>query len=226
MHGSANAAGRSSAECRTAARRPTTDMSLCDGLIFDMDGTLTVPALDYQAIRAEIGLPSGDLAAAIAALPENGRRRAWGIIERHEHEANQHQQLQDGCKQLLVRCRREGIKIGVVTRNMAESVQVLCHRFCLEFDIALSREFLHMKPHPGPVLHILETWGFSPGQVLMVGDYVHDVLCGQAAGVATCFFENPGKPCRGAVPDYSVTSMAELEELVFGDYADAAVVAT
>jgi HAD superfamily hydrolase (TIGR01549 family) len=191
-------------------------MPTYDGLIFDMDGTLTVPALDFQRIRAEIGLPPGDLAVAIAALPEAGRRRAWGIIERHEREANRHQRLQEGCRELLARCRRETLKVGVVTRNMSESVDVLCRRFDLTFDIALAREFQHMKPHPGPVLHILDVWGFSARQVLMIGDYVHDIQCGQAASVATCFFENPGKPCRDAVPDYSVKSMAELERLVFG----------
>lgn len=192
-------------------------MPAYDGIIFDMDGTLTVPTLDFHAIRAEIGLPPGDVAAAIAALPEPGRRRAWTIIERHEREANQHQRLQKGCRQLLDRCHRETVKVGVVTRNMAESVRALCRRFGLTFDIALSREFRDMKPHPGPALHILEDWGFAPRQVLMVGDYVHDILCGQAAGIAACFFENEGKPCRGAVPDHVVRSMAELEELVFGN---------
>jgi len=194
-------------------------MPAYDGLIFDMDGTLTVPALDFQAIRAEIGLPPGDLAVAIAALPEPGRRRAWGIIERHEREAIRRQRLQEGCSELLARCRRATIRIGVVTRNTNESVDALCRRFDLTFDIALAREFEHMKPHPGPVLHILGAWGFSPRQVLMIGDYVHDIRCGQAANVATWFFENPGKPCRDAVPDYSVKSMAELERLVFGNAA-------
>ena len=40
-----------------------------DALIFDMDGTLTLPTLDFGAIRREIGIHTGDLTAEIAKLP-------------------------------------------------------------------------------------------------------------------------------------------------------------
>ena len=188
------------------------------GLIFDMDGTLTVPTLDFAAIRAEIGLArSPDLAEQIAALDEAGQRRAWRIIESHEQEAIARQQLQPGCAALLGKCRARGLKLAVVTRNTHLSVESLCQRFGLNFDLVLTRAFRHIKPHPGPVLHILDAWRLAPRDVLVIGDYVHDIDCGRAAGAPTCLFRNPGYTAPGAEPDFVVSSMAELDRLLFAE---------
>ena len=186
------------------------------GVIFDMDGTLTVPSLDFGVIREAIGVPpGGDLAVQIAELLPEEQDRAWAIIESHEALAIENQHLQPGCAGLLTRCREAGFRLGVVTRNVEHSVTELCARFGLEFDTVLTREFKHMKPHPGPVLHILDTWGLAAKDVLMVGDYIHDIQCGRAAGTPTCYFQNPGRFCVGAAPDYVVNSMSELEAMLF-----------
>lgn len=47
-----------------------------------------------------------------------------------------------------------------------------------EFDVALSRSFEPCKPHPAPLLHILERVGASPKEAAMVGDSVDDMDCG------------------------------------------------
>jgi len=194
------------------------------GVIFDMDGTLTVPILDFDRIRNEIGLPPGrDLAAQIGELPDSEKRRAWGIVERHEAEAARDQTLQDGCRDLLVACRRIGMRLGIVTRNVHEHAASLCRRFDLDFDTILTREFGPMKPDPAPVLHLLEHWDLNAEQVLMVGDFVDDITCGQAAGVSTCYFENPGKPCEGGNPTWTVHSMGELRAILFGQCEELSV---
>jgi len=59
-----------------------------EAIIFDMDGTLTVPVLDFDRIRSEIGLPAGPILESLLALaagaagegggdpsPPRGRRR-------------------------------------------------------------------------------------------------------------------------------------------------------
>lgn len=195
---------------------PDTSHSMFRGVVFDMDGTLTVPCLDFGEIRAEIGVPDGDdLAVQIAEMIPADQRRAWAIVKRHEALAIENHHLQAGCRDLLQRCRQSGIRLGVVTRNVEHSVKQLCGRFGLEFDTILTREFKHMKPHPGPLLHILEQWHLDAADVLMVGDYIHDIQCGAAAGTRTCYFRNPGRSCVGACPDYVVGSMAELDAVLF-----------
>ena len=38
------------------------------------------------------------------------------------------------------------------------------------FRPALSREFQPYKPHAAPLLHICDTWGANPKEVLIIGD--------------------------------------------------------
>jgi HAD superfamily hydrolase (TIGR01549 family) len=185
------------------------------GIIFDMDGTLTLPTLDFAAIRAELGMVRGDVAHHIAALPPAQQQAAWTIVERHEEDALLRMRLQPGAASLLNDCRTAGVRLGVVTRNTQRSVDMLCQNFGLRFDCALTRTFAFMKPHPGPVRHMLEVWGIPGAQALMVGDYLHDVECGRNAGTLTCFYQNPGYPDYGEKADYTVCSMAELHRVIF-----------
>jgi len=185
-----------------------------DGLIFDMDGTITRPVLDFVVIRREIGITGGDLLDEIAALPPPEQERAWAIVERHEEDAITRQELQEGCGELLQDCRNNAIRLGLITRNARKSVDRLCERFGLAFDAVVTREFPHLKPHPGPVLHIVDEWGVPPERVLMVGDYLYDIQCGSSAGTRTCFFLNPGKSDYGNEADFTVSSMQELRSMV------------
>lgn len=185
------------------------------GIIFDMDGTITRPVFDFDAIRQEIGLVTGDIAKEIEQLPPEKQRPAWDIIRRHEAEALKRQKLQVGTKPLLNRCRKRGIKIGLLTRNTQASVDQLCTKFNLEFDAVITREYDYIKPHPAPVLHMTEAWGIKPADTLVVGDYIHDLDCGRAAGARTCYFHNPGCPDFSRSADMTVTSMPELANLCF-----------
>ena len=184
------------------------------GLIFDMDGTLTKPVIDFGAMRRDLAIPSGDIASVVLSWPPEKQAWAWEIIRGHEEIALEKMALQDGCAGLLGACRARGLKLGVVTRNSKESTQHLCERFGLQFDTVVTREFPWIKPHPGPVLHILEQWQAQAGRVMMIGDYIHDIECGHAAGVKTCFFHNPGFPDWSQAADYTVHTMAELARIV------------
>jgi HAD superfamily hydrolase (TIGR01549 family) len=186
------------------------------GVIFDMDGTLTLPAIDFPAIRRELGIPAGDLIVSIDSLPAEARRRAWAVVEAHEERAVRAQRLQNGAAELLAECRRQGVRLGLVTRNSRRSVESLCQKFGLQFDAAITREFRSVKPDPGPVLHVLSQWEMPPARALVVGDYRHDIECGRAAGAKTCFFQNPGTPFYGEHADFVVASMAELRRIVLG----------
>ncbi len=186
------------------------------GLIFDMDGTLTIPTLDFNAMRNEIGLPEGDLAQEVFKLPPEKQQRAWEIIERHETQAIQDQRLQDNAEPFLARCRAADIKLGIVTRNERRSVDALCAKYGLEFDSVVTREFQFIKPHPAPILHILKQWNLPPHEVLMIGDYVHDIDCGRAAGTGTCFYHNQGSRYHGEDADFTARSIDDLSEIVLG----------
>ena len=192
-------------------------MPPCDlrGLIFDMDGTLTVPQIDFPRIRRETGIaPTGDIVLAIEALPPDQQQRAWAIIQRHESIAIRDAALQPGIRDLLRRARAHGLRLALLTRNTIESATTICQRFELEFDPMLTREFPHLKPSPEPVLHICRQWQLPPKQVLMVGDYLHDIQAGASAGAQTCFFRNPGYQDFSHLSDFAVNNAPELVSLL------------
>jgi phosphoglycolate phosphatase-like HAD superfamily hydrolase len=53
------------------------------------------------------------------------------------------------------------------------------------FDLVVSgSDVVRHKPHPEGIQRILSDFGVSPGQTLMVGDSVSDIVASRAAGVA------------------------------------------
>ncbi len=178
-----------------------------------MDGTITVPVIDFKQIRQEIGLmEEGDLAVQVNALPEKEAEAAWAVIHAHENFAKENQQLQPGFMEVVDFCRQNGVRTAILTRNLRHSVDALCNTFELEFDCILTREFEFMKPHPAPILHIVEQLQVSPERTLMVGDYVHDIECGRRAGTDTCFIHNQGHENFGHLATFSVKQINEIIE--------------
>ena len=180
-----------------------------------MDGTITVPVLDFKKIREEINLMEGDLTDEINKLSIERQKECWNVIEKHEKDAMKKQHLQEGTKELLIKCREMNIKLGLLTCNRIESVTHLCKKFNIFFDSVISREYSHIKPSPKPILDMLESWKILPENCLMTGDYIHDIECGNTAGTQTCFFQNPEKPYFGKDAHYTVNSMRELQDLLF-----------
>ena len=65
------------------------------GVIFDMDGTLTLPVLDFKGIRESLGLaPGTDILPTVQQYSPEERAKAMTIIEGYE---------EDGLKKMQVR---------------------------------------------------------------------------------------------------------------------------
>lgn len=187
-----------------------------DGIIFDMDGTLTVPVIDFGKIRSELGISeAGDLAEIIDSWPDEKRKAGWALIEKYEHEALEKNKLQPNALEVLKEFRESGIRLAILTRNTLKSVEAFTSRINFQFDISVTREFPHIKPSPEPVKHVLRHWNLEPQKCLMVGDYIHDIEAGRNAGTASCFFFNQGATSFSEFSDYTVTSFKELRELVY-----------
>lgn len=181
-------------------------------MIFDLDGTLTQPLLDFDLIRAEIGLPPGPILEQLADASAEERARAEAILRRHELEAIEEAVLADGCVELLGLLRERGIPHGILTRNMRVAVARFCQRFGFEFEAQYTREDGPAKPSPDGVLHLCAHFGAAPEQVITVGDYKFDVMAGRAAGTRTVLVA-PAPPTDSVAwgsPDLVVTSLREL----------------
>jgi len=155
-------------------------------VIFDLDGTLLEPALDFAAVRAEIGLPPGTpIIEGMASLTAARRARASAILDRHEAEAAGRSRLMPGAAELLGWLRGRGVRTAVLTRNSRASLERAVARHHLAFDAAVTREDNLPKPSPDGVRCIMEACGVGPDVSIVVGDYRFDIEAGAQAGVRT-----------------------------------------
>jgi HAD superfamily hydrolase (TIGR01549 family) len=185
-------------------------------VIFDLDGTLTRPFLDFPRIRAAIGLAE-PLLESMLALPDGlARARAFSVLEEFEREAADRSELNDGAREVLDLLRRRGIHAGLVTRNSRSSARITLEKHALAFDVVMTRDDAPPKPRPEPLLRICEHFRVAPAEALMVGDFRLDVAAGKAAGTRTALLTN-GRPASWlpeAPPDHLIERLADLESLL------------
>ena len=162
-------------------------MANVEALIFDLDGTLTRPVLDFDAIRTELGLPAGPLLERMEAMSAEQRRRAEQVLHRHEADAARDSELHDGASRALRALHDRGLRLAILTRNSRRSVQTVLERHGLTglFEVAYTREDGPAKPSPQPVLEICRRLGVAAGRTWVVGDYLFDIQAGRAAGAGT-----------------------------------------
>ncbi|KAL2506498.1 Haloacid dehalogenase-like hydrolase domain-containing protein [Abeliophyllum distichum] len=175
------------------------------GVVFDMDGTLTVPVIDFPAMyRTVLGEkeylkiksenPTGiDILHHIETWSPDKQKRAYEIIADFEKQGMDRLQIMPGASELCGFLDSRNIRRGLITRNVKEAVDLFHIRFGMIFSPALSREFRPYKPDPAPLLHICTTWGVQADEVMMIGDSLKDdVACGKRAGAFTCLLDETG----------------------------------
>ncbi len=181
-------------------------------VIFDMDGTLTVATIDFDAIRAEIGIAHGPILEAVLLMTGEQRRRADAILHRHEADNAAISRLQPGAAEVVVAIRSAGIRVALMTRNTRESTSVFIQRHGIEFDLLRTREDGPMKPSPEPILDICRAFGVSPTDTWAIGDFHFDILCANAAGSVSVLFHDPAipRPQWAGEADHVILNLREL----------------
>lgn len=186
-------------------------------VIFDLDGTITEPFLDFDAIRQEIGLSPEDatLLEAMEKMTPPQRQRVMAIIERHEQRAVEESTLNDGAAELLDNLRAGGIKIGILTRNKRSNAIAIAQKHGLEFDAIFDREDGPVKPDAFGVLWLCKKFGVQPAEAMVVGDYLYDVQAAEAAGAAAVLLKNHPKADEFAKhADFAIAKLAEIQQIM------------
>ncbi|KAL5702481.1 hypothetical protein ACHQM5_027695 [Ranunculus cassubicifolius] len=203
------------------------------GIIFDMDGTLTVPVIDFPAMyRAVLGeedyisvksnSPSGiDILHHIENWSPDKQQKAYETIAEYEKQGMDRLQIMPGAAELCRFLDSKQIRRGLITRNVKDAVDLFHQRFGILFSPALSREFRPYKPNPDPLLHICSTWDVHPTEVMMIGDSLKDdVACGKNAGAFTCLLDETGRYDSTAFaianlnPDFKVSSLVDIHSIL------------
>jgi HAD superfamily hydrolase (TIGR01509 family) len=182
------------------------------GVIFDMDGTLIHQALDFEAIRREIGLPPRTpLLEALDQLTPAERAVARDILDRHEQTAAAAAVVLPGVCEFLTWLGGLQVRRAVLTRNSRSAAAAALSRCGLvqHFDPIVSRDDAPFKPQPEGVWQICAAWGLPPAEIIVVGDYLYDIEVGRRAGTRTALITH-GR-------DWPFAAEADL---VFVDYAE------
>ena len=186
-------------------------------VIFDLDGTITQPFFDFDAIREEMGLAedSGPVLESMGKMTAQQRQRAERILHFHEQRAVTESRLNAGAKRMFSALRKMGIGIGILTRNRRSNAFAIAKKHKLKFDAVVGREEGPVKPDAFGVLKLCEQFGVRPQETLVVGDYLFDLLCARAAGAVAVLLTNHSRADEFAeYADFTVESIDEILEIV------------
>jgi HAD superfamily hydrolase (TIGR01549 family) len=187
------------------------------GVIFDMDGTITEPFFDFVKIKDEAGIGDVDTLEYLRKATGAEYERVHAVLTKFEEAGVAGARLNRGARRLLAYLARRKIPTALLTRNTRKSVDGVCRRLNLKFDIAVTREDGPHKPAPEPIWEIARRWGVKPSEVLMVGDYKWDVLCARNAGAPCALLVNgDGEPDWAKDAEYVITRLTEVIEIIEG----------
>lgn len=175
-------------------------------ILFDLDGTL-IDSIDLilssaRYAFAKLGRPAPSdeewLTGVGIPLRTMFGRYAWDDADREaliqayrEFQIPNHDRLvraYDGVVETVLALRGQGHELGVVT-SKSESLAfrgLACVGLARYMDTIVGCDSCtRHKPDPEPVRLALHRLACPPGDAVFVGDSVHDVLAGNAAGVRT-----------------------------------------
>jgi HAD superfamily hydrolase (TIGR01509 family) len=184
--------------------------------IFDMDGTLTNSAHDFEMMRHELGLAVGTpILEALQSMDKGVAAPLWEKLNALEFHFAGLASVMTGAVELLECLCRQGIRPGILTRNTMPVVeQTLKACNLTEFfhpDDILDRDACAPKPSPEGILQLLSRWQADAADCVMVGDFLYDLKAGRDAGVTTIHINPQGDFVWPEVTDYGITKLEQLQ---------------
>jgi len=187
--------------------------------IFDMDGTLTVSAHDFDHMRRELGLePQVPILEALHALPAAEAEPLWERLNELEFFYAGKASLMQGAPELLQQLQENGCQLAILTRNtmpvVNHTLQACAIDHFFPVDHILDRDSCMPKPSPDGINRLLQFWQAQADDTVMVGDYLYDLEAGKGAGVATVHLDTRGDVDWAEYTDIRVESLGEIIQYI------------
>jgi phosphoglycolate phosphatase len=216
-------------------------------LLFDFDGTLVEPSIDFGEMKRRIlGVchDSGVDASLWSEQPvleiigrvqdellnqDMPRARHFASIANRaiidmELEAAGRVRPYAGVAEMLERLIGSGYRVGIVTRNSRQAVDRVLERWPLPHDVLLTRDDVaHVKPDPRHLEAALEALDARNSATLMCGDHPMDIVAGRAIGAITAAVQSPAISrdiLVAARPDLILDRVTDLESHLDGRRAN------
>lgn len=107
--------------CDNCSNSEMTDIK---GVIFDMDGTMTIPVLNFRDLHTRLNIAPGvDILPTILQYSPEEKALAMRIIEDFEDEGIKNMRLQPGLLDLLHSIAERGVRRALMTRNAWKATQ-------------------------------------------------------------------------------------------------------
>jgi HAD superfamily hydrolase (TIGR01549 family) len=182
------------------------------GVIFDMDGTVIEPLLDFAAIRATLNIaPDAGILEEIEAMEPDRADQARQWLEDQELDAARRAQLTAGADQTIRTIRRAGLKTALLTRSTRPAMQTVLQRYPqLHFDLTWSREDGPIKPEPDGIVRACAQLGIDPKRTVCVGDFLYDIVAAARAEAVSVLLAPNGPPEFADAADYVITHLDDL----------------
>lgn len=189
----------------------------CRHWVFDMDGTLTLAVHDFPAIRRQLQVPEErDILEYLDSLPAAIARERHAWLDAHEYQMAGLAQPAPGALALIRALHGRGCRIGILTRNLhavaLHTLESIGLGDCFSHDDIIGRGEATPKPDPDGLQRFARRWEVAAGEMLMVGDYLHDLQCARAAGSGNVLVQRENLWPDWA--DWHVRDCAELQALL------------
>jgi len=162
-----------------------------DLIIFDLDGTIVDSALDFDAMRREMGIEKGrPILEELEKMKNHPEvHKYWSIVERHEMEGASKTTLMPGVESFLKEIRARKYKSAILTRNCTKALEVSLLKIPHQFDVVISRDHdFRPKPFPDGLLSICKMLNHEVSRAVYIGDYLFDLEAAKAANMMSILY--------------------------------------
>ncbi len=210
--------------------------------MFDLDGTLVTAEIDFLAMRRAIrdlfvnqGFPAEILPmnstqdllrSAFAYAHDQGmtiievsqlRDQAYEVAMKEEWKGARKAKLVPGSLESLKELRHRNVEVAVLTNDNSQCADYLLSKFdLLRFvGLVISRdEVPHMKPATDGLEMILQYFGTTPTDTILIGDSTIDMLTGRKLGMKCIGRISKIRTAEELIAEGAVAVFPTLTELI------------
>jgi phosphoglycolate phosphatase len=179
--------------------------------VFDLDGTVADTKVDMaRALQAAVtaaGFKKPGIDEVVSAIGQGAQKAVQKLtglgedevdpyvdifMEKYDEFCCDNVTLYPGIKELLYSLKTKGANIALVTMKFKSAVHKILKRLDIDiFDAVISFEDApKRKPNPESLFMLMEKFGASAKETLMIGDSITDLKYAKAAGVDACMHEH------------------------------------
>ena len=209
-------------------------------VILDFDGTLAdtqplivstlhrtlaelgLPPRTDAECRSIIGLPLKECFVRLSSVDDATAERCAEVYRRIFDEDNHPGvvTLFPHVLETLTEMHSRGLMLAICSSRGRPTLDGFVRTFQLEDYVSMivsANDVEHHKPHPEPVLLILEQLGIPAEEALVVGDASYDIMMGRNASCRTCgvtYGNQSAADLCTAGADYLVDDFAEILNII------------